>query len=235
MDYQTIMQQLEELGNAQTKKTYINHGAKEPLFGVTINKLNPIAKKIKTNHALAEELYASGNYDAMYLAAMIADPKTMTEADFDRWMSQAYFHMISDYTVAILLADSPMACAIADKWIASGDELKMSAGWCTYTWLLGIRKDDFFDIGRIKQLLKIAQKTIHQAPNRTRYAINSFVTAVGISYLPLHNEAVAAAEAIGKVEVYMGKTSCKVPLAAEYIAKADLQGRLGFKRKKLRC
>jgi len=35
---------------------------------------------------LAEQLYTTGNYDAMYFAGIIADPNAMTEADFERWM-----------------------------------------------------------------------------------------------------------------------------------------------------
>jgi hypothetical protein len=33
--------------------------------------MKPIFKKIKYNQSLAEQLYATGNYDAMYLAGMI--------------------------------------------------------------------------------------------------------------------------------------------------------------------
>lgn len=53
----------------------------------------------KHNQPLAEELYATGNYDAMYLAGMIAEPDKMTEEDFNRWMDGAYFYMISDFIV----------------------------------------------------------------------------------------------------------------------------------------
>ena len=65
----------------------------------------------------------------MYFAGIIADPKAMTEADYDRWIEQAYFYMISDFVVAVTLAESDIAQHVSDKWIASGEELKMSAGW----------------------------------------------------------------------------------------------------------
>lgn len=235
MTYKEVMKQLEELGTEQTRKTYLSHGAQEPLFGVTIKDMNPIAKKIKTNQALAEELYASGNYDAMYFAGIISDPKAMTEEDFERWISKAYNHMIGDYTVSIVLADSPLAFTIADKWITSGEEIKMSAGWCAYTWLLGIRKNEEFDIDKLSSMLTTVRDSIHSAPNRTRYAMNSFIAAVGISYPPLHKEAMAVANVVGKVEVNMGKTSSKVPLATDTIKKAAERGRIGFKRKATRC
>lgn len=235
MDIQTILQELELLSTERTKKTYIRNGAHEPLFGVATGAMKPIAKKLKKNQDIAEGLYATGNYDAMYLAGMIADPSAMSEADFDRWMETAYFYMISDYIVAVTLAETDIAQAVSDKWIASGKELFMSAGYSCYCWLLGNRKDEEFDQEKLNKMLEIVEKTIHNSPNRAKYAMNNFVTTVGISYMPLHERAVAVANVIGKVEVSSVKTKCNVPLASEAIQKAVDKGQLGFKRKNVRC
>ena len=235
MDIQTILQELELLSTERTKKNYIRNGAHEPLFGVATGAMKPIAKKLKKNQDIAEGLYATGNYDAMYLAGMIADPSAMSEADFDRWMETAYFYMISDYIVAVTLAETDIAQAVSDKWIASGKELFMSAGYSCYCWLLGNRKDEEFDQEKLNKMLEIVEKTIHNSPNRAKYAMNNFVTTVGISYMPLHERAVAVANAIGKVEVSSVKTKCSVPLASEAIQKAVDKGQLGFKRKNVRC
>lgn len=197
--------------------------------------MKPIAKKLKKNQDIAEGLYATGNYDAMYLAGMIADPSAMFEADFDRWMETAYFYMISDYIVAVTLAETDIAQAVSDKWIASGKELFMSAGYSCYCWLLGNRKDEEFDQEKLNKMLEIVEKTIHNSPNRAKYAMNNFVTTVGISYMPLHERAVAVANVIGKVEVSSVKMKCNVPLASEAIQKAVDKGQLGFKRKNVRC
>ena len=235
MDIRTILQELELLGTERTKKTYIRNGAHEPLFGVATGAMKPLAKRLKKNQGIAEELYATGNYDAMYLAGMIADPNAMSEADFDRWMDTAYFYMISDYIVAVTLAETDIAQAVSDKWIASGKELFMSAGYSCYCWLLGNRKDEEFDQEKLNKMLEIVEKTIHNSPNRAKYAMNNFVTTVGISYMPLHERAVAVANVIGKVEVSSVKTKCNVPLASEAIQKAVDKGQLGFKRKNVRC
>ena len=136
MDLFEIMSEIESLGTERTKKSYIGRGAREPLFGVASGALKPISKKIGKNQPLAEELYATGNYDAMYLAGMVADPKKMTPADFARWIGKAYTHIISDNIVAVTLAETDFAQEVADKFIASGDELVMSAGWSCYQWLL---------------------------------------------------------------------------------------------------
>ncbi len=86
MNAEMVMQELEKLGKERTKKMYMSNGAHEPVFGVATGAMKPIAKKIKIDQALADELYATGNYDAMYFAGIIADPKTMTAADFGRWI-----------------------------------------------------------------------------------------------------------------------------------------------------
>lgn len=81
----------------------------------------------------------------------------MKESDFDRWMDGAYFYMLSDYVVAVTLSESDFAQDVADKWIASGDELRMSAGWSCYCWLLGNRKDHEFSESKIANMLEVVK------------------------------------------------------------------------------
>lgn len=235
MDFEIVMQELEALGKERTKKIYISNGAHEPLFGVATGAMKPIAKKIKINQPLAEQLYATGNYDAMYFAGIIADPLAMTEEDFDRWIDGAYFYMLSDYVVAVTLAETNIAQVVADKWIASREELKMSAGWSCYCWLMGNRPDAEFNAVKIARMLDQVENTIHDAPERTKSAMNNFIYTVGISYLPLHEKAVETAKAVGPVEMKRDKKKSSILLASENIQKELDRGKLGFKRKYVRC
>jgi 3-methyladenine DNA glycosylase AlkD len=235
MELETVMQELESLGKERMKKTYISNGAHEPLFGVATGAMKPLSKIIKKNQPLADELYATGNYDAMYFAGVIADPMAMTEEDFERWMDGAYFYMLSDYVVAVTLAETDIAQAVADKWIASGEELKMSAGWSCYCWLLGSRKDSEFSASKLSNMLDQVANTIHHSPERTKSAMNNFIYTAGISYLPLHEKAFETAKAIGPVEMKREKKKSSILLASENIQKELDRGKLGFKRKYVRC
>ncbi|MFC5471309.1 DNA alkylation repair protein [Cohnella suwonensis] len=230
MNIETVMQELEALGKERTKKIYQSNGAHEPLFGVATGEMKPIAKKIKLNQPLAEQLYATGNYDAMYFAGIIADPEAMTEADFERWIDASYFYMLSDFVVAVTLAETDIAQEVADKWIASGEELKMSAGWSCYCWLMGNRPDSEFDESKIADMLELAKKTIHDSPERAKYAMNHFIYTVGVSYVPLHDRAIETAKAVGPVEVNKDKTKSKFLNASDNIQKAIDKGQIGFKR-----
>ncbi|WNN78284.1 DNA alkylation repair protein [Lysinibacillus capsici] len=235
MNAELVMQELEALGKERTKKMYMSNGAHEPLFGVATGAMKPIAKKIKIDQALAEELYATGNYDAMYFAGIIANPKAMTVEDFNRWMEAAYFYMLSDYVVAVTLAEAPIAQEVADAWIASGEELKMSAGWSCYCWLLGNRKDSEFSESKLANMLEVVKNTIHDVPERTKSAMNNFLYTVAISYVPLHEQAVATAQAIGPVEMKRDNKKSTQLNAYETIQKEIERGRIGFKRKYVRC
>ncbi|WP_338453392.1 DNA alkylation repair protein [Niallia oryzisoli] len=235
MNLEMVMQELEALGKERMKKMYISNGAHEPLFGVATGAMKPIAKKIKINQALAEELYATGNYDAMYFAGIIADPKAMTESDFDRWMDSAYFYMLSDYVVAVTLAEAGIAQEVADKWIASGEELRMSGGWSCYCWLLGNRKDKEFSESKLANMLEMVKNTIHDAPERTKASMNNFIYTVGVSYLPLHEKALETAKAVGQVEIKREKKKSSFLNAYESIQKEIDRGKIGFKRKYVRC
>jgi 3-methyladenine DNA glycosylase AlkD len=235
MDVEMVMQELEALGKERMKKIYISNGAHEPLFGVATGAMKPLAKKIKNNQPLANQLYATGNYDAMYFAGIIADPLTMTEGDFERWIDGAYFYMVSDFVVAVTLAETDIAQDVADKWIASGEELKMSAGWSCYCWLLGNRPDAEFSASKIAGLLDQVENTIHDSPDRTKSSMNNFIHTVGISFMPLHDKAVETAKAVGPVEIKRDKKKSSTLLASEKIQKEVDKGRLGFKRKYVRC
>ena len=65
--------------------------------------------------------------------------------------------------------------------------------------------------------------------------MNGFVIAVGCHSIPLNKKAREVAKAVGKVDVDVGDTACKVPFAPDYIDKVVKSGRLGKKRKKIRC
>jgi len=96
MTLDDVMGELERLGTEQNRKTYRRHGVSEPLFGVSYAHLGALQKRIKTDQALAEALWATGNADARTLATMIADPSRFTLAQLDAWLKSARYHGLVD-------------------------------------------------------------------------------------------------------------------------------------------
>jgi hypothetical protein len=96
---------------------------------------------------------------------------------------------------------------------------------------MGFYPNESLNIIEINDLLNYIEKNIHNSENRVRYVMNNFVIAAGAGVPELTNRAKEVAENIGKVDVYLGKTSCKVPDALPYIEKIEKKDRIGFKRK----
>lgn len=230
-----VLSELKEYGDAQTKKTYAGHGIIEPYFGVKVQDLKKILKKTKKNHALSLELYATGNYDAMYLAGLMADEKQITEEQLEIWVEQAYCSYLSEYTVPWIAAESEFGFALGLKWIKSDVETTAAAGWGTLAYYAAVNEDEILDIEAYVNLLKIVEDEIHAAKNRVRFTMNGFVISVGTYVTALTEKSKETAKTIGPVDVKMGGVACKVPLAFDYLEKAIDKGRVGKKRKTARC
>jgi 3-methyladenine DNA glycosylase AlkD len=235
MDLRATMAALEKLGTAQTRKTWRNHGATEPYFGVKIGDMKGLVKLIKGRQDLALELYETGNIDAMYLAGLVADGTKMSKKELETWAKSARCPMISEYTLPWVAGESPHARELALSWMDSKSETIAAAGWNTYSGYVALRPDEELDLKEIEGLLKRVEKEIKSAPNRVRYCMNGFVIAVGGAVKPLVARAKATARVVGKVEVDMGTTACKVPTALDDIAKIESMGKIGVKRKTLKC
>jgi len=235
MTVKQIMTELESKGSDSIKKILLQHGVREPLFGVKISDMKPIQKKVKKDYQLAKDLYATGNADAMYLAGLIADDEKMTKADLQSWVEEATSNNICDYTVPWVAAGSPHGHELALKWIDSKKEHIAAAGWATLSGLVALLPDTELNIPELKALLGRVVKDIHSAPNRVRYNMNVFVISLGGYVIPLSADAIAAAKKFGPVTVTMEGTACKVPAATDYIQKIIDRGSLGKKKKTVKC
>jgi 3-methyladenine DNA glycosylase AlkD len=231
MTAEQIVKELKSLGNDGYKRILFNHGIQEPCYGVKIEELKKIQKRIKKDYQLALDLYDTGVYDAMYLAGLIADDSKMTKKDLQKWVAKAN-GATCEYTVPWVASESPHGHEVALEWIDSKKERVAAAGWATLSSLVAIKDDS---VAELKKLLERVQKTVHDQPNRVRYTMNGFVIAVGSYVKALTTLALQAAAKIGPVSVDMGGTDCKVPDADAYIKKVHARGAIGKKRKTAKC
>lgn len=235
MKLKDVMAALKAKGSDTTKRTLMKHGAKEPFFGVKVADMKVIAKQIKGDQALALELYATGNGDAQYLAGMVADGAKMTRAELNSWAKNASWDMVSGTTVPWVASEHSDGAACALRWIESKNEQIARAGWNTLGALAATKPDPELPLKDYARLLEDLPTMLPAATDGVRYTMNNFIIAVGTYIAPLAARAIATARVIGKVEIDMGDTSCKVPDAEEYILKARRGAPVAPKRKTVRC
>ena len=216
MDERQVLSELESLGSEQTRKTYRRHGVGEKQFGVSFAGLGKLQKKLKTNHDLAQKLWATGIHDAQILATMIADPTQMRSREIDTWSKSLSNYVITD-ALAGLVGKTPLAQEKGANWTRSKDEWIGSAGWQIVSNLA--QRDTSLPDSFFQPYLETIEADIHKRKNRVRHAMNGALIGIGSRNSKLEKQALAVAAKIGKVEVNHGDTGCKTPDAAAYILK----------------
>lgn len=212
-----VMVELEAAGSAQTRKTYLRHGATEPLFGVSFATLKALLKRIRVDHELAVGLWDTGNHDARNLAVKVADPARLSPEDLDRWARGAAGRICGNY-VALLALDGPHAHTQVATWLASTHPRERESGW-NLVGQLALRDTTLGD-ERFVGWLEAIEATIHGVPDSERYTMNGALIAIGCRNPELRALALAAAGRIGVVLVDHGDTACETPDAASAITKA---------------
>jgi 3-methyladenine DNA glycosylase AlkD len=99
------------------------------VFGVSVADLRAMARPYRNDTALAHALWKTGWYEARMLAAFVADPRTVTAADMDRWARDFENWAITDTMCFHLFDRSPHAWAKVAKWSRSRDEFVKRAAF----------------------------------------------------------------------------------------------------------
>jgi len=218
MSVEEVLQTLESLGSEQARKTYRRHGVKGALYGVSYGDLNKLAKKLKTNHILAQALWSSENHDARILAIKIADPQQATGTLLDNWVADLSDYVVTD-ALSVYVGSTPMAREKMEAWTQSTQEWIATVGWN----LLGTlaTNDHTLPDAYFAPYINTIEGTIHGSKNRVRFAMNNALIAIGMRNATLEQQALVAAMRIGKVLVDHGETNCKTPDAVISLKKAN--------------
>jgi 3-methyladenine DNA glycosylase AlkD len=210
-----VMAELAAMGQEQYARTYRRHGIRGELFGVSYADLGKLKKRLRSDHALAVELWRTGNHDARVLATMLADPAQATPEEIETWVRDVDCYVLTS-PVAKIAAHLPEAAERAARWRADASEWVARTGWHVVAALTTASDlpDDYF-----AALLPEIESGIHTAQNRVREAMNDTLIAIGSRTPTLATQAKATAARIGPVHVDHGETGCKTPAAGQYIDK----------------
>ncbi|MBI4201939.1 MAG: DNA alkylation repair protein [Chloroflexi bacterium] len=120
---QAILQRLHSLANPASVEGMARFGlSSRNTLGVSVNTLRRLAREIGRNHPLALELWDSAIHEARILAAIIDDPRQVTEAQMDRWASQFDSWDICDGACYGLFDKTPYAHKKAAEWSSRQEE-----------------------------------------------------------------------------------------------------------------
>jgi 3-methyladenine DNA glycosylase AlkD len=121
---------LEALGTEEGRLGMARYGiVAAKVYGVSVANIRALAKQMGRDHALAEELWRTGWYEARLLAAFVDDPQLVTPAQMDRWAGGFENWADCDTLCFHLFDKTPHAFARIDDWAADEREFVRRAAF----------------------------------------------------------------------------------------------------------
>ena len=224
MTFLEAMTELERVGTEANRKAYQLHGATGQFFGVSGAQFNRLKKKILTDHALALELWKTGNIDAQILATMLMESKTLDEELIDEWVREIRFYALADAFTNNVVIPSPYLKTKMSQWIHSNEEYVRRCGYVIMSHIAlqaeSLTDDEFI------QHLHVIGKEIQLMENRARQAMYDSLIAIGKRNKLLNMEAMIVASQIGPVYIEHGDKKLKASHAMEILADKKLRATL---------
>lgn len=210
-----VLEKLKEFGDEKVRERNKKHGAGDNQYGVPLGKLRPIAKKIKSDHALSLELWKTDNADAMILATMIMDGSELSiEKIQEMILSQSYENIIREFTFNVV-GNSKYLQELGNKWIDSDNITLARAGWNLKTAeVLKDKKDSKVDYNPI---LEVIESRLKNAPKAVQETMNRTLCEIGIKFDMYTDKCIGIGERIGRIDDRPVPKGCTSSYAPEWI------------------
>jgi len=216
MNLKETLTKLESLGDERRRAFNIKNGAgKMKQFGVAMGDLRALAKKIKTDHELALQLWKTGNIDAQLLAILLMKPKELSAKELDKMVRTARFAWVADWLNAYIVKEQPPADkeTLRLKWMKDDDGWAARAGWNLTASKIGKGADGL----DLPALLDRIESEMADAPPETQWTMNAALAAIGINFAKHRKRALAIGEKLGIYRDYPCSKGCTSPFAPIWI------------------
>ena len=214
MTVKEILSKLKSLGDAGRRAHNTKAGAPDNQFGVKLGDLRALAKEIRTDHALALQLWETGNVEAQLLATLIIKPKSLSASEVDRLMRSTTCAQVADWLNSYVVAEHPDKEALRVKWMKAKDRWAARAGWHFTASRINKGAADGLDL---PGLLDRIEKEMPQANPEVQWTMNNTLGAIGIHHPPLRQRAVAIGEKIGLYRDWPVSKGCIIPYVPVWV------------------
>ncbi|MEH2516903.1 3-methyladenine DNA glycosylase AlkD [Bradyrhizobium sp. AZCC 1610] len=181
--------------------------------GVNLTHLRALAKRLKTQHDLALELWATGDTAGRLLATLVCRPKAFSAAELDAMIRDIRSPKLLDWFIVNVVKPSPHAEELRQRWKA-GDDLVGRAGWSLTTERV-VKKAAGLDLDA---LLDQIEKEMKQAPAQKQWAMNHCLAEIGIRHAEHRARAIRIGEQLAVLIDYPASPGCTPPYAPVWIA-----------------
>jgi len=213
MTLKETIKQIESLGNEKMRAHNTKYGAGKNQFGAPMGDIRKLAKKIKTNHKLALELWKTGNIDAQFLATLIIKPKDLSAAEMDKIVRSVTFVHVADWLNSYVVKQHPDKESLRQGWMTTDDPMAARAGWS----LTAERVEKSPEGLDLPALLERVESEMATAPSEVQWTMNGTLAQIGIHFPKHRKRAIAIGDKLGVYRDFPCSKGCTSPFAPIWI------------------
>ena len=195
MEYREVMRILKTLGSPENVAGMVRFGiVVRNAYGVSAPALKKLAKQIGRNHALAQQLWRSGNHDARCLAGLIDYPAAVDERQMENWAKDFDSWAVVDGTCNNLFRKTAIAHQKAAEWAKREQEFVKRAGFSLMA-CLAVHDKDAAD-AQFLRYLALIKREARDERNFVKKAVSWALRQIGKRNLRLRRQAIKTATEI---------------------------------------
>jgi 3-methyladenine DNA glycosylase AlkD len=206
-----VMAELDALADPRVREANEKRGDDH---GVNLGKLRQLAKRLKTQHELASELWDTDDTAARLLALLICRPKLYEPDELDAMLREARAPKVHDWLVNYVVKKNPHAEELRERWFSDPDPVVASAGWALTTERVAKSPEGLDLTG----LLDTVESEMKDAPDRLQWEMNTTLATIGIQHPDHRPRAMDIGERLEVLKDYPTPPGCTSPFAPAWIA-----------------
>jgi 3-methyladenine DNA glycosylase AlkD len=181
--------------------------------GVNLTHLRELAKRFKSQHELALQLWATGNTAARLLATLVCRPKELSPAELDAMIHDIRAPKLLDWFIVNAVKPGRHAEELRIRW-KDDDDLVGRAGWSLTTERV-VKSAEGLDLD---ELLAQIETEMKQAPAHKQWSMNHCLAEIGIHHREHRARAIKIGERLAVLIDYPASPGCTPPYAPMWIA-----------------
>lgn len=209
----TLDRALAELAALEDPKMRAANEKRGDDHGMNLSRLRALAKTIKIDHPLAQELWATGETPARLLALLVCRPKDFSADELDAMLRETDPPKVNDWFVNYVAKKTPLAEEMRLRWFDDADPTVAAAAW-SLTSVRVVKDPDGLDLDRLLDLIEAQMK---DAPARPQWSMNETLAQIGIHHPDLRERALAIGDRLQVLADYPTAPGCTSPFAPIWI------------------
>ncbi|WP_121866897.1 DNA alkylation repair protein [Glutamicibacter nicotianae] len=205
-----VQQALAELEDPKHRAVNEKHGDD---FGVNLGKLRALAKALKSNQELANELWATGDTATRLVALLIAKPRSFSLDQLQAWSKDATTPKVQAWFLSYIVKKSKLLEELRVQLMGESDQVQQAAAW-ELTAHQVVKAPELLNL---EQLLDTIESEMRTAPDRLQWAMNTTLAQIGIEHERLRPRALAIGESLQVLADYPTSAGCISPFAPIWI------------------